>query len=116
MFTKLRAAVYHAPNLAEAKSWYSSVLGIQPYVDEQFYVGFQIGDAELGLDPDSSDTPGGNMGIVVYWAVEDINSTLTKLLELGATKRSDVQEMSGVRLATVLDPFGNILGIIQSPR
>ncbi len=58
MFIGLRTALYHAPNLAEAKSWYSSVLGIQPYVDEQFYVGFKIGETELGLDPDAADTPG----------------------------------------------------------
>jgi predicted enzyme related to lactoylglutathione lyase len=71
------------------------VLGIQPYVDEQFYVGFKIGETELGLDPDAADTPGGNAGVVVYWAVEDVNATLNRLLELGATKRDSVQERDG---------------------
>ncbi len=92
------------------------MLGIQPYVDEQFYVGFKIGETELGLDPDAADTPGGNAGVVVYWAVEDVNATLNRLLELGATKRDSVQEMESIRLVTVFDPFGNILGIIQYPR
>lgn len=116
MLLGLRTAVYHAPNLAEAKAWYTSVLGIEPYVDEQFYVGFQVGETELGLDPDAKDTPGGNAGVVVYWAVENANAALAKLLELGATKRGEIQEMDNIKVATVLDPFGNILGIIEYGR
>ncbi len=114
MFLRLRTALYHAPDLAKAKSWYNSVLGIQPYVDEQFYVGFKVGDTELGLDPDATNTPGGDAGVVVYWAVADIHAVLSRLLELGATQRGKVQEMDSIRVATVFDPFGNILGLIQS--
>ena len=113
MFIGLRTALYYAPDLMAAKSWYASVLGMEPYVDEQFYVGFKIGNTELGLDPDVKDTPGGNAGVIVYWAVEDVIAVRDRLLELGATQRGEVQEMESICAATVLDPFGNILGIIQ---
>ena len=55
-FLGLRTAIYHAPDLAKAKSWYSRILGIEPYFDQPFYVGFNVGGYELGLDPDPSST------------------------------------------------------------
>jgi predicted enzyme related to lactoylglutathione lyase len=114
-FLGLRTAIYHAPNLAEAKSWYSRVLGIEPYFDQPFYVGFNVGGYELGLDPDPS-SPAGAGGAIVYWGVSDAEAALKRLLSLGATKRTDVQDVGeGIRVATVLDPFGNVFGIIENP-
>ncbi len=113
MFQKLRTALYSAPDLEKAKAWYQEVLGFPPYVDEPYYVGFDVNGSELGLDPDKQDTPGGDAGVVVYWEVEDAQASLQRLLQLGAVKRRDIQEMDGIRVATVQDPFGNILGIIQ---
>jgi catechol 2,3-dioxygenase-like lactoylglutathione lyase family enzyme len=40
-FLGLRTEIYHAPDLAKAKAWYSSVLGFPPYFDQPFYVGFK---------------------------------------------------------------------------
>jgi hypothetical protein len=51
-FLGLRTAIYHAADRAKAKSWYSKILGIEPYFDQPFYVGFNVGGYELGLDPD----------------------------------------------------------------
>jgi len=100
-FQGLRTVIYHAPDLAKAKAWYSKILRIEPYFDQPFYVGFNIGGYELGLDPDAASTPGGKGGSVAYW---------------GATERSAVQEVGeGIRVATVFDPFGNIFGIIENP-
>jgi predicted enzyme related to lactoylglutathione lyase len=108
--------LYHAPNLAKAKAWYSDMLGVAPYFDQPFYVGFNVGGYELGLDPDPSTTPGGSGGVVVYWGVSDIRTTLDRLVSLGASVRSDVQEVGGeIKVATVFDPFGNIFGIIENP-
>lgn len=61
-FLGLRTAIYHAPDLAQAKSWYSKILGIEPYFDQPFYVGFNVGGYELGLesDPSSSARAGGS--------------------------------------------------------
>jgi predicted enzyme related to lactoylglutathione lyase len=115
-FHGIRTVLYHAPDLDKAKAWYSTVLGIAPYFDQPFYVGFSVGGYELGLDPDAATTPGGSGGTVVYWGVSDAHAALGRLLSLGATERSGVQEVGGdIKVATVLDPFGNIFGIIQNP-
>ena len=114
-FLGLRTAIYHTPNLAEAKSWYSKVLGIAPYFDQPFYVGFNVGGYELGLDPDPS-SPAGAGGVIVYWGVSDADAALKRLLSLGAIDRTNVQEVGeGIRVASVLDPFGNVFGIIENP-
>jgi predicted enzyme related to lactoylglutathione lyase len=115
-FQGLRTVIYHASDLDQAKAWYSFVLGIQPYFDQPFYVGFNVGGYELGLDPDAATTPGGKGGAVTYWGVVDIQATFDRLISLGAVERSAVQEVGdGIRVATLFDPFGNILGIIQNP-
>ena len=115
-FHGLRTVICHAPDLAKAKAWYSKVLRIEPYFDQPFYVGFNIGGYELGLDPDAASTPGGKGGSVAYWGVADARATFERLISLGATERSAVQEVGeGIRVATVFDPFGNIFGIIENP-
>lgn len=115
-FQGLRTVVYHAPDLDKAKAWYSQVLGIAPYFDQPFYVGFNVGGYELGLDPDVAGASEGVGGVSVYWGVTDAQAALTRLVGLGATERSGVQDVGdGIRVATVLDPFGNIFGVIQNP-
>jgi predicted enzyme related to lactoylglutathione lyase len=115
-FQGLRTVIYHAPDLATAKAWYAEVLGIAPYFDQPFYVGFNVGGYELGLDPDASSTPGGKAGVVVYWGVADAKAEFQRLVSLGAVERSAPQEVGeGIKVATVFDPFGNIFGIIENP-
>ena len=114
-FLGLRTVIYHAPDLAKARAWYASVLGIEPYFDQPFYVGFNVAGYELGLDPDASSTPGGNAGAVAYWGVANAEAAFERLISLGATERSALQEVGeGIRVATVLDPFGNLLGLRQA--
>ena len=115
-FQGLRTVIYHAPDLEKAKTWYAKALGIEPYFDQPFYVGFNVGGYELGLDPDASSTPGGKGGAVAYWGVTNAEESLRRLVSLGATERSAVQEVGeGIRVATVFDPSGNIFGIIENP-
>ena len=115
-FQGLRTVIYHAPDLAKTKGWYSEVLGIEPYFDQPFYVGFNVAGYELGLDPDASSTPGGKSGAVAYWGVANAEESFRRLVSLGATERSAPQEVGeGIRVATVFDPFGNIFGIIENP-
>src|SRR3954468_6779139 len=107
-FLGLRTAIYHVPDLDKGKVWYSKVLGIEPYFDQPFYVGFNVGGYELGLDPDASSTPGGDGGAVAYWGVTDAAAVLQGVISLGAKERSALQEVGeGIRVATVFDPFGN---------
>ncbi len=115
-FLGLRTVIYHAPDLEKTKVWYSEALGIEPYFDQPFYVGYNIGGYELGLDPDASSTPGGNGGSVAYWGVADVEAAVRRLISLGAKERSAVQEVGeGIKVATVFDPLGNIFGIIENP-
>jgi predicted enzyme related to lactoylglutathione lyase len=114
-FLGLRSVIYPAPDLDKAKAWYSSILGIAPYFDQPFYVGFSVGGYELGLDPDSSSTPDRGGGAVVYWGVADASSALERLLSLGATAHTNLQDVGeGIKVATVCDPFGNIFGVIEN--
>ena len=115
-FLGLRTAIYRADDLEKAKSWYSSVLGVQPYFDEPFYVGFSVGGFELGLQPPEGDLRPGSGGVVAYWGVENADTALARLFELGAEEHEAVQDVGGgIRVATVKDPFGNVFGIIENP-
>ncbi len=118
MLLGLRTAIYHTPDISEGKRWYSRVLGVPPYFDQPFYVGFNVGGFELGLSPDKEGPDGGPARTVVgaFWGVKDIDAVYTRLLELGAVPRTEVQDVGeGIRVADVLDPFGNVLGIIENP-
>ena len=105
----------HVPDLAAAKAWYARILGVEPYFDEPFYVGFEIGGYELGLHPNENGlAPRGS--VYVYWGVENVETTYARLLELGATAHAEPQEVGeGIVVATVLDPWDNVFGMIRNP-
>ncbi|MFY9551133.1 MAG: VOC family protein [Thermoanaerobaculia bacterium] len=112
----LRTVIYKVPDLEKAKAWYTRVLGIDPYFAEPFYVGYQVGGFELGLDPDMGGAQP-SAGVVAYWAVADAAAAHRRLLELGAAPHEDVRDVGeGIRVCAVRDPFGNVLGIIENPR
>lgn len=116
MFQGLRTVVYHVSDLDRAKTWYASVLGVEPYFDQPFYVGFNVGGFELGLDPDTTGFEGGTGGVGAYWGVSDCEAAFNRLLELGASVHSPVQDVGdGIWAAAVTDPFGNVLGVIENP-
>jgi predicted enzyme related to lactoylglutathione lyase len=115
MIQGLRTAAYPAPDLARAKAWYTEALGIAPYFDQPFYVGFNIGGFELGLVPDAplSTSPA---GVVALWGVDDVAAECSRLHALGATVHEEPKDVGGgITCASVLDPFGNILGLIHNP-
>jgi predicted enzyme related to lactoylglutathione lyase len=113
MFKKLRTVVYHVTDLQKAKEWYTNITGIQPYFDEVFYVGFDINGCELGLDPDMSNITTGN-NTVAYWAVDDIEKCVAKLITEDAVIITDVTEVGGgIKVATIKDLWGNAVGLIE---
>lgn len=112
-FLGLRTAIYAAPDLDQTKAWYTEALGLTPYFDESFYVGFNVGGYELGLDPTLQPTDGTP---VTYWGVADLQTTWQNLIQLGATPHSEPQNVGGpIWVATIKDPFGNVLGLIENP-
>lgn len=116
MFLGLRTAIYQVSDIEAAKTWYSAVLGFPPYFDQPFYVGFNVGGYELGLQPSEGEAAGKTEGVVAYWGVEDVSGALKQLLDQGAAPHEDVQDVGGdIKVATVRDPFGNIFGVIENP-
>ncbi len=113
----LRTASYNVPDLHEATVWYSIVLGIEPYFNEPFYVGFNVGGFELGLVPNPDLDPATKTRSVdVYWGVADIQSKFDDLIDHGATVCEVPTDVGGgIFVASVLDPWGNVLGIIFNP-
>jgi predicted enzyme related to lactoylglutathione lyase len=99
-------------DLTQAKRLYGALLGVEPYVDMPYYVGFRAGDQEVGLDPHGHR----GAGAVAYYEVDDINESLRQLLEAGAESLEDVKDVGGGKLvASVKDPDGNAIGIMQNP-
>jgi len=89
-------------------------LGIEPYVDETYYVGFRVGDQEIGLDPNGHSK--GMTGPVGYRHDNDIKKSLQSLLDAGAQIQQEVKDVGAGRLiASVKDADGNVIGLIQSP-
>lgn len=112
----LRTVIYHVTDLTRAKTWYAAAFGVQPYFDEPFYVGFNIAGFELGLDPDTSAVQPGISGVVAYWGVEDVETAIQHFVTQGATLKVPVQDVGGgIRVATVGDPFDNLIGLIENP-
>ncbi len=116
MVQGLGTVIYKVADLNRAKAWYSSAFGQTPYFDQPFYVGFNIAGYEFGLDPDPNSATGTGTSSVAYWGVANAEAALARLVELGATDRLGVQDVGdGIRLASVIDPFGNVFGIIENP-
>ena len=105
----LRTVIYPVGDLANAKALFGKLLGAEPYADEAYYVGFRIGEQEIGLDPN-----GHKQGMTGYWHVDDIRTYLQALVEAGAVVLDDVRDVGGGRLiATVKDADGNLIGLLQ---
>jgi predicted enzyme related to lactoylglutathione lyase len=115
MFLGLRTAAYYVSDIAKGREWYSSILGFAPYFDQPFYVGFNVGGYELGLQPREAEPANKAEGVVAYWGVDNAAAALKHLLERGATLHEDVQDVGeNIKVATVKDPFGNIFGVIEN--
>ncbi len=115
-FLGLRTAKYSVPDIAKAKAWYSTVLGFGPYFDEPFYVGFNVGGFELGITPDEGAAARRVESGIAYWGVADAHAAYKRLLELGALEHEPIADVGeGIRIGSLWDPFGNILGVIENP-
>lgn len=115
-FMGLRTAIYKVGDLEEAKEWYSKILDKPPYFDEPFYIGFDVGGYELGLLPAKSAPRKPPVNTIAYWGVEDVDHSYQRLIDLGAKPHEAPEKVGGdIKVATVLDPWGNPFGIIYNP-
>ncbi|CCH31570.1 VOC family protein [Actinosynnema sp. NPDC047251] len=114
---------YYADDLDAAEAWYTRFLGTEPYYRVPGgYLEFRIGDYqhELGIIHSAyatQDVEGGPAGQIIFWAVDDLDATLDRLQALGATLHAAPRDHggSGYITASVIDPFGNILGVMANP-
>jgi predicted enzyme related to lactoylglutathione lyase len=117
---------YYADDVKAARTWYSELLGINPYFerpdsDNPAYIEFRLGDYqhELGIidrkymPKGAATTPG---GAVLFWHVDDIEAALERLKAMGAKEYEPlIKREAGFVTASVVDPFGNILGVMYNP-
>jgi len=112
----LRTTIYKVADLDDAKTWYTKAFGVNPYFNEPFYIGFNIGGFELGLLPEDSPISEKPDTVLSYWGVEDIQTVYQHLLDCGATEHQAPTNVGGeLMVATVRDPWGNVVGVIYNP-
>jgi predicted enzyme related to lactoylglutathione lyase len=127
MFRGFATIAYYADDMAAAEAWYTELLGIPPYFRRDVngmtgYIEYQIGDyqAELGIinsrfAPHDA-TPDAPAGVIMQWHVDDLSATLDRLIELGAKELEGITPRGeGFVTASVVDPFGNVIGIMSNP-
>jgi predicted enzyme related to lactoylglutathione lyase len=114
MTPTIQVIVHPVRDVAAAKALYRTLLGVEPYVDSPYYVGFKAGGLELGLDPNGHAQ--GMTGPVAFWQVADLKASIARLIESGATVRSDIRDVGGgMLIATLVDADGNPIGLRQAP-
>jgi predicted enzyme related to lactoylglutathione lyase len=108
----IKTVLHPLSDLAKAKTVYAALLGVPPQTDEPYYVGFEAEGQHIGLVPGGG--PQGMTSPVAYWHVPDIEAKLAEVIAAGATLKEPVRDVGGGRLvATVNDPDGNVLGLLQ---
>jgi predicted enzyme related to lactoylglutathione lyase len=107
----IKTIIYPVRDVARAKTMFAKFLGVEPYADHPYYVGFKMGDQDIGLVP-----KGQSAGITAFYHVDDIKSSLQLLLDSGAQVQQDVKDVGGgVLIASVTDAEGNVIGLRQMP-
>ena len=111
----IKTLVVPVKDIAKAKTLYTTLLGVEPYTEEAWYVGFRLGGIEVGLDPNGHSQ--GMTGPIAYSYVDDIDGTLQSLLDAGAVASQDPKDVGGGMLrALVSDADGNVIGLVQPPK
>lgn len=108
----LRTVIYPAPDLDAAKAWWTAMLGVAPYFDQPFYVGYSVAGYELGLLPDADSAD----GALVYWGVDDVAEAVRDAVAVGAVEHVPASDVGdGIVTAAVRTPQGTVLGLIHNP-
>jgi predicted enzyme related to lactoylglutathione lyase len=110
----IKTVLHPVSDLAKAKAVYAALLGIAPQADSDYYAGFDTAGQHIGLVPGGG--PQGMTSPVAYWHVADIEAKLAEVTAAGAAVKEPAHDVGGGRLvATVTDPDGNVLGLLQDP-
>jgi predicted enzyme related to lactoylglutathione lyase len=110
----VKTIIYPVTDLSRAKKLYGKLLNAEPYMDEPYYVGFEVEGQDIGLDPNGHSQ--GITGPLNYWHVDDIEKSLQNLLDAGAETQQAVRDVGGGKLiVSVKDTDGNVIGLLQAP-
>ena len=108
----IKTVLHPVSDLERAKPVYTALLGIPPQTDSPYYVGFEVAGQQIGLVPGGG--PQGMTSPVAFWHVPDIEAKLAEVTAAGATVKEPAHDVGGGRLvATITDPDGNALGLLQ---
>jgi len=108
----VQIVLHPVSDLVAAKALYTALLGVPPQSDSSYYVGFEAAGLQIGLVPNGG--PQGMASPVAYWRVPDIEAKLAEVTAAGATVKEPAHDVGGGRLvATITDPDGNVLGLLQ---
>ena len=108
----IKTVLHPVSDMTKAKAVYAALLGVGPQTDSEYYVGFDVEGQHIGLVPGGG--PQGMTSPVAYWHIADIEATLAEVTAAGATLKEPAHDVGGGRLvATVIDPDGNVLGLLQ---
>jgi predicted enzyme related to lactoylglutathione lyase len=106
----IKTIIYPVKDVPQATTVFRKLLGVEPYADQPYYVGFKIGDQDIGLIPN-----GHNAGMTAFYHVDDIKTSLQILLDAGAETIQEMKDVGGGRLvASAKDKDGNIIGLVQN--
>jgi predicted enzyme related to lactoylglutathione lyase len=106
----IKTVLYPVKDMKQAKVLFQNLLGTDPYADQPYYIGFKVGDQDIGLIP-----TGHNAGMTAFYHVNDIKNSLQILLDAGAEILQDIKNVGGGRLvASAKDTDGNIIGLVQN--
>lgn len=107
----VKTVIYPVKDITQAKAVFTALLGSEPYADAPYYVGYKVGDQDIGLDPN-----GHQHGTTPYFEVDDIKKSLQSLRETGAQIVQETKDVGGGKLiAVVKDMDGNIIGLTETP-
>ena len=105
----IKTVLYPVKDINQSKTVFQKLLGVEPYADQPYYVGFKIADQDIGLVQNNPEAC-----VTAFYHVDDIKSSLQILLDANAQIIQDIKNVGGGRLiASVKDADGNIIGLVQ---
>jgi predicted enzyme related to lactoylglutathione lyase len=106
----IKTILYPVKDMTQAKTLFSELLGVEPYADSPYYVGFKIDDQDIGLIPANPEA-----AVTAFFHIDDIKNSLQLLVDGGAAIVQEVKNVGGGRLvASVKDKDGNMIGLVQN--